>query len=231
MLEITRAKLIDNGNGGMEITYSETTTAGRKIKYPKAEFTDVVHPELKAAFDALAPHAALIFGIVKKEDVKDINNPDPALFAAFQCHIYNISGKGELPGVILSGAWNSEHAGHNNFNTRFRLFGEKPESRYCFMDDLVAKLDYLDKKIRKYMAGEEVGVKQLDMYDQHDKEKVTKAQILKPGGDGVFKEPVKNETGAGGGKPAKPAGKGGRKKKVAQSAAAPSGEVDEHDNE
>lgn len=240
-IAIKKAKLNPTKKGtSLVLWYEETDDTGDKITTPAQTHTAIIQGEIKQGFDRLAIHLAIMAGYVRAGDVDDIAAPDPKLAEGFFVKQFSIGGdEGEgTDGVVLSGSKILSGGKSHNFNTPFYRFNEGEASRYPFMDDVIAALTGLQDEIIAYKKGEKRGQPiqpELPMPDAP----VTKMQIAEPDpslkataeGNAVSEKDKHKYANADAmqrvaemdteGKK-----KTGSKKKVQQTAAAPSGEVD-----
>lgn len=199
MIEIDSAKLVKKGER-LKVSYTRTETDGRKIIVSDEEGQYSCHEDLIAAFDALAPHVAMLGGY--KPFVKNFEKIKEDDFEGFRCTSYSISGQGDARGVVLTAShlrWDGKAVGYNcPFDTFEEGDGEdgRPAKAkpYPFMDELTDALDLLDTEVRWYMDGSKKGPEvekkkktkkgvtvnpnQLDLEAEADK--ITKAQIAIP---------------------------------------------------
>lgn len=152
----------------------------------------LVHQKLRKAFNALGIHYAILTGYIKPNQVEDIAKPDPALTESFHVHGYSYGKDEENPGVTITGHYNVPGIGGSTTgNTPYKLFDQAPDSRYMFMDDLMARLKECDKRVQLYLDGTERGQPAQGTLDLPEDSggKVTKMTIDKgTGGDKVTEE-------------------------------------------
>jgi hypothetical protein len=246
VITIEKAKLIKSGEK-VEISYTKTADNGTRSVVGGEVFTDIPHPDLKKSFDALVIHFALMTGQIPVKSVKDIANVKEELIEGFRVASFSIGGERE--GVTITGTrllWNGKAF---NSNTPYYLFEESEQNRYTFMDELIEALARVDEELKKYMDGTKRGTDgQLTMFAETPP--VTKIQIAEPETPVLKPEPglttagskllqadpdamarvaaaddnddiLKTPT------PLPPPKKAKGKKKVAQSADAPGGEVED----
>lgn len=215
-MDITKLRLNKQKNGnGLELSYEKPGPNNDKIAVAGETHGAIIHNDLYNAIQALAPHLAMMAFHVKESHVDDIAAPDAELFKDFTVGSYSISGKDEKRGIIISGTLRKAGKAHN-FNTPFYRFEEPESARYGFMGDVEAKLRVIESEVTPYLDGSKRGEPlqpELGMSESEDK--TTKMQI-----DQANPEAMKDVANM-------PNTKNGNRKKVAQSAAAPSGEVEE----
>lgn len=115
-----------------------------------------VHPDLKKAQDAMAPHLAILCGYVKTTDVADIKKADPDLFEGFHITGYQYVGAEDDPKIMVTGYY--QHAlGTTILNTKGRRLQDEGEDSYIFMDDFKKKVERCDKEYRAYLDGTKRG--------------------------------------------------------------------------
>lgn len=235
-MEITKLRLVKLKNGnGLELSYEKPGPQGDKVAVAGEGHTALIHNDLYNAVQALAPHLAMMAFHVKESEVEDIAMPDLAKFKDFTVGSYSISGKEEKRGIIISGTLRKSGKAHN-FNTPFYRFEEPESGRYGFMDDVEAKLRVIESEVAPYLEGTKRGEPIQPELGQGG-EPVTKMQIAPPTGKvteegNLAPESAKHKFADkdamarvaemdGDGKK-----KTGGKKKVQQTAATPSGEVE-----
>lgn len=234
-MDIKKLRLhkMKNGNG-LELSIERSGNVGDKVTCLEIHKA-IVHNDLYNAVQALAVHLAIMAFHVKDNEVEDIAMPDPARFKDFSCGSYSISGEEEKRGIIISGTLRKGGKAHN-FNTPFYRFEEPDSGRYAFMGDLEARLRVIETEVIAYLDGVksgeaiqpelgEGGAPVTKMQIAHPDEKATAEGNLVTGktrdlyaNKDAMERVAEMPTGKG---------KGGSKKKVQQTAAAPSGEVEE----
>jgi hypothetical protein len=208
-MNITKLRLNKAKNGnGLELSYEKPGANGDKIEAKGEIHTALIHPDLYNAVQSLAPHLAIMAFHVRELDVPDIAMPPAELLKDFTVGSYSISGKDEKRGIIISGTLRKAGKAHN-FNTPFYRFDEPDAARYSYMDDVAARLAVIEDLTAKYLDGSQRGENgELPFDEKTPATKVTKMTIAK-----------KDETEG--------TSKGNGRKRVAQSAAAPSGIAEE----
>lgn len=210
---LQKVKLAKVKNGeGLELVFKQTDPDGTQAT-GTGNHKGLVHPDLKEAMTALRPHLAMLCGFVKTGAVEDIAAPEDEMFENFFVKGISLGGDEDHPGVVISGYFINDRGKAITLNTPFEMFDGAPESRYHFMDDVVAKIAVIEQEVPKYLSGEKRGTPKQGTLDIPDAEPVTKIQIAEPAKE-IFKETKE------GGKVKKM-----RVKKVKQTADAPSGEV------
>ena len=215
-MDIKKLRLhkMKNGNG-LELTIERAGNVGDKVAAVEIHKA-IVHNDLYNAVQALAVHLAIMAFHVKENEVEDIAMPDANRFKDFSCGSYSISGDDEKRGIIISGTLRKGGKAHN-FNTPFYRFEEPDAGSYSFMGDLEARLCTIENEVIQYLDGVKRGEPaQGELELKEDSEPVTKIQIDEPANP-VAMDGVKDM----------PNGKTAKKRKVQQTAAAPSGEVHE----
>lgn len=114
----------------------------------------LIHPDLKAAFNRLRIHLAILCGYVKPSAVEDIIKPPEKLFENFHVHAYSIGGDDNNSGIVISG----HHIVHGSglsvtLNTPFTRFDIDPKSRYIYMDDVRAAVTVVEGEVHEYLTG------------------------------------------------------------------------------
>lgn len=195
---------INRSNGGDEVVGVETHKA-------------IIHRDLKKAIDGLAIHLAVLAEYVNPIDIQDISRPGNIYTEKFFVKGYSVGGDEAegTRGVIISGRKILRNGMAHNYNTTFNRFEQAPESRYTFMDDLIARLTDIETEIMSYLDGSKRG----DPVQQEIpglEEKVSEEAKFASKED-QFKYAGKAQMAGMNGKPKKG-------KKVVQSAENPSGE-------
>jgi hypothetical protein len=234
-MEITKLRLLKLKNGnGLELSYDKLGPNGDKIAVNGETHSAIIHNDLYGWVQSLAPHLAMMAFHVKETEVEPTAIADPAKFKDFAVGSYSISGKDEKRGIIISGTLRKNGKAHN-FNTPFYRFEEPESGRYGFMDDVENTLRAIEGEVNAYLNGTKRGEPAQPEIGPGG-EPVTKMQIASP----VEKVTEEGNLAPGSAKYKyadtdamgrvaeidQPKGKGG-KKKVRQTAEAPSGEVDE----
>jgi len=238
-MDIKKLRLhkMKNGNG-LELSIERSGNVGDKVTCLEIHKA-IVHNDLYNAVQALAVHLAIMAFHVKDNEVEDIAMPDPARFKDFSCGSYSISGEEEKRGIIISGTLRKGGKAHN-FNTPFYRFEEPDSGRYAFMGDLEARLRVIETEVIAYLDGVKRGeaiqpelgeggapVTKMKIAPDLTDEKATAEGNLVKGKDrdkyankDAMARVAEMENGDG---KKKPSGK----KKVQQTAATPSGEVEQ----
>ncbi len=91
--------------------------------------------------------------------MEDIAAPDPELSKGFFVSQFSIGGDEAQgsDGITLSGRKILTGGKPFNYNTPFYRFNEGEASRYTYMDDVVAAVNYLEAEIIAYKKGEKRG--------------------------------------------------------------------------
>lgn len=195
---------INRSNGGDEVVGVETHKA-------------IIHRDLKGALDGLAVHLAVMVGFVSPVDIPTISHPDKTKVEKFFVKGYSIGGdEGEgTRGVIISGRKILSNGMAHNYNTPFYRFEQAPESRYTFMDDLIARLTDIETEIMSYLDGSKRGEPVQQEIPGLEEKVSEEAQFASK--EDQFKYAGKQQMAGMNGKPKKG-------KKVVQSAENPSGQ-------
>lgn len=206
---ITKVKKLKLKNGfGLVLTY-EKKSIGDKVD-GNEKHDALIHSDLLNGIDSLAIHLAIMTGYVKPAQVEDIAMPSPELSATFHVNGYSLGGNDDNQGIVVSGHHIVPGSGLAVIlNTPFRRFDENLATRYPFMDDLQARIRVIESEIEQYLAGTKRGEPiqaELDLKDP-------------AAADPDAMNRVKDD-GAADGKEEKT-----KRKRVAQSADAPSGEA------
>lgn len=220
-----KIKLIKKGEG-LFVKYS-IDQKNKKPKIVDEESGDEVHSDLKNAFVGLHIHWGIMSGFILTKQVKNIEAYDSDLIK--DIHVSGIirGGNEDESYIILTGYRIGEYKKASNMNTPlFRIY-EDEKTRYKFMDHLLEIIAHIEDEANLNIGGKIAPETQQSLSFPDEKPKRgNKAHILPPEGTiagvaGQIVDEVNN------GKEGKEKGKGGRGRKVAQSAAHPSGEAHE----
>lgn len=237
-IKISKAKLESSKDGKTLVIWCKEIKDGDTVVSPGQSHTAIIQPEIQEQFNRLGIHLAIMGGYLKAGDVEDIAAPDPKLSEGFHVHMFSIGGDETegTDGVQLSGK--KIFGGKaQNFTTPFWRFNEGEASRYTFMDDVIATLANLEQEIIAYKKGEKRGEKKQPELPLGDgKEPVTKMQIVPPDekvtAEGNLVKGARRDEYANKDAmarvseiPVDDKKKSGSRKKVKQTAEAPSGEV------
>lgn len=156
---LKRVKLLKLKDGHGLILTLEKKVGGDDVESNERHKAPI-HPDLKKCFDELAIHLAVMTGYVASSRVTDIAMPDPELSEKFYVHAYSMGGDDDSAGVVVSGHHILPNGKAVILNTPFYRLEESPETRYIFMDDLVARLTNAEKEITDYLKGKKRGGQQ-----------------------------------------------------------------------
>lgn len=189
MISITKAKIVKGD--GLEIHFIETEADNMKV--PKWEKCPAIpHPDLNAAWEALAIHLAIMTGYVKPGDIKDLKKIKPEMVEGFKVTSFSLGGDEEKEGIVLSGHKILYNKKAVILNTPFTRFEEQDATRYQFMDELDEAIGDLRDEITKFMAGTKRGSAKPGELPFGGDVVVTKAVVLGP-----EEKPLFNQTGNG----------------------------------
>lgn len=151
---IKSAKLTKIKKGqGLLLSLEEKDRRGDDVNDQKNHH-GLIHPDLKAAFNRLRPHLAIMCGYVKSIQVEDIAMPPEELFENFHVHAYSIGGNEDSEGVVISGHYIVPESGLAvTLNTPFRRMEQAPDTRYIFMDDVVAAIRTIEQEVAMFLNG------------------------------------------------------------------------------
>lgn len=173
-MQVVSIHKIKISDGKPTISHSAPDVKGNRVRYDDIEYPGGVHIDFQAALDALAVDLATEPELIdidgtEAEQVKDV----------FVMHSLSIKdGKGA--GVTLSGHKIKSNGGAHNFNTSFIRFSGQPETQYIFLEELIAKIERIQKEAVAYLDGSKrADEAQLNLFDP-PKEVTNKAQILPP---------------------------------------------------
>lgn len=186
-IEIKKAKIASGKKEKLELEFVKKYDTGEKNPGSE-EFDSIPHPDLKQAFRNIRIHLALMAGMVALKDVKNIELPKDEIIDAFHVHGYGITGNEDDPGVYISGHVILSNKKAFNFTTPFYRINENEETRYKYMDDLMAKLDRLDTEIHAYVDGTKRGIDPQGNLFEGQPEAITNVKIAEPLTDGQPQE-------------------------------------------
>lgn len=170
---IEKAKLVKGET--VDYNYTKTDDQGAKSKGSES-LKAPVHADLKQAYANLDIHLAIMCGYLKPAKVKDISLPAPELSEGFHVTSFSLGGDEDDPGVVISGHYLKPDGKPVILNSPFYRLAGSEQSRYIFMDDLQARLERLDTEIRAYVDGTKRGAdSQLNLFEE--KETVTNIQV------------------------------------------------------
>lgn len=210
--------------GKTEIKFRETFTDKSHV-ISNNEFDGPAHKDLINALNGFKPHLALLTEFLQEKQLKD-----ESLLEKFHVSGYSIGGKEEEEGITIKG-YRTGKRGNTTLNTPFTRFDSEDDKAYILIADLQEKLASLEFEVLKYLIeGKRAPDPQGSLFDEEG-EPVTKMQIAEPLQTSVGTrlppaDPEAMARVAAGDEEDKPKGKRASKK-VAQSAAVPSGEVSE----
>lgn len=210
-------------DGVLEIGYTKKDDPGQCDE----TFGAKPHTDLISAIQRLVIHWAVLVYYVDPASIPDIAGVSSDVTKDMKVSSCSISGDDGKQNVTICGQRKVANNRWVNINTPPRMFAENEATRYQYMDDLMENLNLLDQELRAFMDGSKRAPEPQQQlpFEEPAKEKVTKIKI-EPGmtsagsalppadpdamarvaeGDGIKK-------------------KGGRPKKVAQSAQHPSGQ-------
>lgn len=144
---------------GLIVKFKEPIDAGGAPASDDKDCKGLVHPDLKAAMNAMAIHWGLLSGLIKIAEVPDIALAEHPLLEKIHINGVSIGGNEGNQGVVLSGHYITWRGKAQQLNTPFERFEGAPESIYVYMDDLVAKIRVLDQEGHAYLSGEKRGAK------------------------------------------------------------------------
>ncbi len=240
-LNIRKVKLAKVKDGeGLEVVLLKKGPDGSPISASETHKA-LVTPGLKKAFDKLAIHYAILMGYVKIAQIVSIEKAPPEFTEGFHVHGYSYGNNEENPGITITANYDVPGVGGSTTgNTPYKLFDVDPEKRYAYMDELIEALQECDKRVEKYLMGEEIGnpAQQSLDFSGGGGDKVTSAKIIDPNekvtDEGNLasaadehkyanKDAMARVAEMGSGSAEQPPEKKKRVKKVAQSAEVPSG--------
>jgi len=149
-ITIKSAKLVKGKT--LECTYSKTEDSDT-IEITE-NHTAEIHKDLKATFDAIAIHFALLSDQIPVDQVKYINKYDKKLVEKFEVRGFSIGGKEGEEGVVIMGHKILRNGKALGLNTPFERIDITTELRYTFMDDLQTCLNDAEREIILYINGD-----------------------------------------------------------------------------
>lgn len=164
-IEILKVRLLEAKKGNGLLLHIDRGEEGSALETHKP----VIHRDLKTALDGLRAHLALMVGFLQPIEIPTIAHPDQSKIENFFVKGYSIGGDEDqgTRGVIISGHKILSNGMAHNFNTPFYRFEQAPESRYVYMDDLLARISVIEQEIGLYLSGEKRGVDpQLEMFEE-----------------------------------------------------------------
>jgi len=148
-IEITKGKMLKDGKV-VEIEFTKRSSDESKPAKCSEEHTDLPHDDLKRAFAALAPHAAICGGFISSAKLKSIEKmsaEDVASFSVTGCTVV-----GDNEGVIIS-AHKSHNLGSTGFNTPIIRFNAEGEKAYAFAEELELAVSKWKEEMNLYLGG------------------------------------------------------------------------------
>ncbi len=234
-LTIKKIKLAKVKDGdGLTLTFSGMDPDNTAVM-GEQEHKGLIHPDLRAATEALRPHLGILCGFIKEGDIPDIADPDEALLKDIHVTGVSLGGSDDNPNVVITGRVTTYRGKSLALNSPVEFYHGPDESRYVYMDDLVAKVNVLISEANAYYTGEKRGLpvveedpNQIKMEFGSQGEKATEEGNMAGSDtshqyankDAMERVAEMDQAKAKGKKPAK-------KRKVVQSAEHPGGEADE----
>lgn len=225
-MEVRAVKLKKKDSEGKEFTPEIVLWDPVRKRNEKFEnCSNLVHKDFLAAVARLADHMVILWNA----DIPD-NFEQSEFVKEFEARGYSLSGRDEELKITLKGHRLTTYAGAMTSNATIFLEQDMDQDgAYAFCDDLREKVKVIELETLAYCfdgrcyENPQLSLSAPGMEPQDPKKKVTKAKIAEPiTSESVVKEIVDQANGKGKDKP----GKGGGKKKVAQSAQHPSGEAE-----
>lgn len=153
-IEITKAKITKNQT--LEATYIRHNEDGTTTVVDEKDCENLVHPDLVAAFQKLAPHMALIVDL-RESDIIGKTGKKTAIdavpvehFSKFEVKSFSIGGDGE--GVVISGNKKLNSAQIFNINTPFQKY-EDELSDYQWGSELAEVVQHCVYEVEQYLSG------------------------------------------------------------------------------
>lgn len=146
----------------------------------------LVHPNLQRAMDRLRVHWGLVVGFIKPKEVKNIAAPDGQLVDKIKVYGFSWFGGDEGNDGLQIMATLTTPGGYSvSFPTPSQALKRNavPETRYSYMDEVLAIMEEVEERVDAYLDGSERGKDLDDGADKAPKPKkepVTHARIAKP---------------------------------------------------
>lgn len=171
-VNIKKIKLAKVKDGdGLELVFKRTDPDNSPVTGTE-EHKGLIHPDLREATKALRIHLAILCGYVKESQVPDIAAYDEKLVEPFYVSGISLGGTDENPGITITGRMTTYRGKSQILNQPFELFDCAPESRYTYMDDLIAKVKVLNDEAMAYYRGEKRGTPPAPAEKEEDKRQV-----------------------------------------------------------
>ncbi len=169
-IKIIAVKLIKGGEQ-VEIKYKISDSVNGSVDFIGE---NEAHPDLKAKFQALAVHLAVISDYIPPKNAHKSSEIEKFIVSA-----YKHWSKEDNPGVTLTGYKLTARGRAQNFNTHLAFEGTD-ENQYILLDDLTTKLADLDAETLLYLQeGKKAPDPQQSLFPDED-ERVTSMQIVEP---------------------------------------------------
>lgn len=157
-LTIKKIKLAKVKDGdGLTITFSGTDPDNTAV-LGEQEHKGLIHPDLRAATEALRPHLGILCGFIKESQVPDIATPDEKLLKDIHVSGISLGGSEDNPNVVITGRVTTYRGKSLALNSPVEFYDGPAESRYVYMDDLKAKIAVLIMEANAYYQGEKRGL-------------------------------------------------------------------------
>lgn len=146
----------------------------------------MVHPNLQRELDRLAVHWGMVVGFIQPKVVKNVAKPDAWLVDKIRVYGFSWFGGDEGNDGLQIMATLTTPGGYSvSFPTPSQALKRNavPETRYAYMDEVLAIMEKVEERVDAYLDGTERGK---DLEDGGDKappakkEKVTHARIAEP---------------------------------------------------
>lgn len=198
-IEITHVHL-DKENA---LTFSFIKTEGEnRAPIEEGPCSAFVHEDLIDAMAGLDVHLALMTGQLNHGDIAEIETPPEILTKDFHAKSYSVSGADNTRRLTISGNRVLFDKKVFNFNTPSYLLEENEKTRYRQMDDVIKKIDRINKEVFGFMDGTKRGDDpQGNLFAKtnkkeapplpsenitaDEKKKITKLQIAEPNGQAI----------------------------------------------
>ena len=160
---INRAKL---SNEQLTVEYTEVFKDGNYQNEVSKQCKQIIHRDLKAAFDMLKPHVA---AICEMPEAKEVNVLEPAdadmeTLASYIVTGYSKGGTDENAGVTIIAQKLLKIGKVLNLTVPFVKFEDENSNAYVYAERLKSIVDRCDYEVDAYLFDEKWGIKQQDLF-------------------------------------------------------------------
>lgn len=160
--EIVKAKITKNKTLEVGFTRHEDNDTQTEVS---EKHDNIVHPDLEAAFQKLAPHLILLTDLREADKIGSGRNQvkieavTPDMFDKFTIGSFSIGGDGE--GVTISGRKQLNASQVFNINTPFQKYDDEM-SDYKYGSELASDIEACIYEVEQYLKGK-CAAKQTEM--------------------------------------------------------------------